>query len=146
VLISDVTNSGAMPALEQMFAFAGARQRLLAHNIANIETPGFRPLDVSVRGFQASLADAIAKRRGTTGGERGDLDLQSTAEVEQTSSGSLLLHPETPSGNILYHDRNDRDVERMMKDLAENTLTFRLTGDLIRHQNDILRAAISQRV
>ncbi len=35
MFISDMANSGSRPVLEQMLRFAGERQRILAHNIAN---------------------------------------------------------------------------------------------------------------
>jgi len=146
MLIADVANAGALPILDRTLAFAGARQRLLAHNIANLDTPDFRPMDVSTRDFQRSLAKAARERRERTGGEHGELAFGGTPEIGVDARGRLTLSPETPSGNVLYHDRNNRDVERMMQDLAENTLVFRVTTDLIRRQNDLLRTAISQRV
>lgn len=145
MLIGELANSGAAPALEQVLRFAAQRQRVLAHNIANLETPDFRPLDVSPLKFQESLRKAIAERRQRTGGELGELHVESTDEVEQTESGSLRLLPKTSSGNILYHDRNNRDLERLMQGLAENTFAYRTAGDLLRRHNDMLRSAISQR-
>jgi flagellar basal-body rod protein FlgB len=145
MLISDLSSSGSLPVLERMFQFAGQRQRILAHNIANMETPDFRPVDVSPADFQKALAKAVAERRGRTGGEHGELELASTREVSVTPAG-LELSPRTHSPSVLYHDRNNRDLERLMQDLAENGMVFRLTADLIRRQHDILRTAISQRV
>lgn len=146
MLIGDLASSGALPVLGEVYAFAGQRQRVLAHNIANIDTPGFLPLDVSVEGFRASLAKAVEERRGRTGGQRGELRMRDSKEVEHVGGGGMALNPRTPSGNVLYHDRSNRDLERMMQGLAENTLAFRLAGDLIRRENDLLRTAISQRV
>jgi flagellar basal-body rod protein FlgB len=146
MIISDLSNAGSLPVLGRMLSFAGQRQRLLAHNIANLDTPDYRPMDVSVTGFQAALAKAVDDRRRAGGGMQGDLPPIDTSEVHEVNGGGLALDPRTPSGNILYHDRNNRDLERMMQDLAENTLVFRLTSDLIRRENDLLRTAISQRV
>src|SRR5262245_35485321 len=145
-MINDLATAGAMPALEQMLRFSAARQRLLAHNIANMDTPDFRPVDVSPGKFQQNLRKAVLERRAATGGEQGGLELEDTREVSVDGSGAMTLHPGTASGNILYHDRNNRDLERMMQDLAENGLAFRATADLMRRQNDLLRVAISQRV
>jgi flagellar basal-body rod protein FlgB len=144
MLIQDLENSGALPVLGQMLQFASQRQKLLANNIANMETPDYRPMGVSVRDFQKSLAKAVEKRRDQTGGLQGDLPLEDTREVTQTG-GTLTLHPRTPSGNILYHDRNNRDLERMMQDLAENSLNYKATVDFMRRENDLLRSAITQR-
>jgi flagellar basal-body rod protein FlgB len=145
MLIQDLENSGSMPVLSKMLQFAAQRQKLLAHNIANFETPDFRPADVSLSNFRKNLSDAVDKRRQETGGMQGDLALDDTREVTSTPAGAVTLHPRTPSGNILYHDRNNRDLERMMQDLAENGLTYKATVDLMRRENDLLRAAITQR-
>jgi flagellar basal-body rod protein FlgB len=144
MLIQDLENAGSLPVLGQMLQFGAQRQKLLVHNIANMETPDFRPVDVSIKDFQKNLAKAVDQRRAQTGGMQGDLSVDDSREITQ-NQGALSLHPRTPSGNILYHDRNNRDLERMMQDLAENSLNYKATVDLMRRENDLLRSAISQR-
>lgn len=148
MIFDDLANAGTGPVLEQMLKFAGARQRLLAHNLANIDTPNFVPLDVSAQAFQKHLARAVAKRRDATGGETGALELSDTDEVSFGAgrSAPIRLSPASASGNILYHDRNNRDMERLMQAMAENQLAFKTASDLLRRQNDLLRSAIAQRV
>ena len=58
----------------------------------------------------------------------------------------MELHPKTPSRGILFHDRNNRDLERMMQDLAENVAVFRIVTDLLKNQYSKIRDAISERV
>ncbi|MCC6969231.1 MAG: hypothetical protein IT434_03335 [Phycisphaerales bacterium] len=146
MFIGDILNSGAMPALEAGVQFAAQRQRLLAHNIANISTPDFRPVDLSIKDFRATLADAIDRRREATGGEQGRLDLRKTSEIEMIAGGTLRFTPKTPSGNVLFHDRNNRDVERLMADQAETVAAYRAASDLLRSRFALLKSAISQRV
>jgi flagellar basal-body rod protein FlgB len=149
-MLSDLTNSGSMPALEQMLRFAGARQRLLAHNIANIDTPEFLPLDVSPSRFGRELREALDRhaqeRESTPPGEDPPVFAPNFSQVQVGPAGQWQLNPDTPSGNILYHDRNNRDLERMMQSLAENQLAYRTAADLLKRENDMLRAAISGRV
>lgn len=135
-----------MPVLAEVMSFAAQRQRLLAHNIANIDTPDFVPLDVSVADFQANLRDAVKKRREATGSETGEFSPSETRELTRGPGGDLVLKPRTHSGNVLFHDRNSRDVERMMQALAENSVVFRAASELLRQHEGILRSAISQRV
>jgi len=147
MFIDEVTSSGSMPALEMMLRFSAARQRVLAHNIANIDTPNFRPQDASPSKFQAALSEAVEKRRATTGGSSGELDIADTKEVHVSrSGGELTLTPSTPSGNILFHDRNNRDLERNMQDLVENVSVFRAAADLLRGRSELLRQAMAERV
>ena len=74
MFIGEVLSSGAIPALEMTLRFAGERQKLINHNIANLQTPFFRPMDVSTSGFQETLREAIQKRRESGGGMVGPLE------------------------------------------------------------------------
>lgn len=146
MFIDGLLNADAFPVLERVSQFAARRQELLAHNIANLSTPNFRPADVSVRDFQASLSDAVDRRRAATGGVRGDLPLQSTREVAVEQGGRIALRPTTPGNNILFHDRNNRDLERLMQEMVENLTAFRVAGDLMRNRMQLMQSAIAERV
>lgn len=144
-LIDHVTNAGALPSLERTIQFAGRRQALLAHNIANASTPRFQHKDVSPAAFQSALREAVDERRARTGGTHGELGLKSTREVIVTDRG-LRLTPGSQSGRgVLGHDQNNRDLESLMKDLAENQGAFRVATELMRTQAGTMRAAISER-
>lgn len=147
MLISDITSSGAIPTLEASLRFAAERQRLIAGNIANISTPDYRQKDVSIAGFQEALGHAIDARRASTGGERGDLPLRSTQELRVDGAGSADFHlaPKSPSGNILFHDRNNRDLEHLMRDNVETTQEFRFASELLRNRFELLKSAIAMR-
>ncbi len=147
-MISDLGNSGSMPVLEQMVRFTAQRQKLIAHNIANMDTPDFRQVDASPASFQSQLRRAVVERRSGGGWSAGSvpLPLRDTKEVRFDTHGDMTLRPGSPSGNVLYHDRNNRDLEGLMQDLAENGMAFRLATDLLQRENNLLRTAISQRV
>jgi flagellar basal-body rod protein FlgB len=146
VFIDQLTNAGAIPALEASVQFAARRQSLIAHNIANFSTPNYEPSDVSVTNFHSQLGDAIDRRREAFGGHRGDLHLRDTREVSQGQDGRLRLSPGASGRNVLFHDRNSRDLERTMQDLVENVASFRVATDLLKSRIDLLRTAISERV
>ena len=46
----------------------------------------------------------------------------------------------------MFHDRNNRDLERIMQNLAENTLTHNAAIEMLRHEFELLRTAIRERV
>jgi len=142
-MIDRLTDTGSLPILERMLQFAGARHRLIAHNVANIDTPDFRPVDVDPEVFQSRLDEAIESRRARGG--RGGLDLRSGGGLEFAERG-VVLRPEPAGDNVLFHDLNDRDLERMVQDLVENFMSFRLAADLARGQYDTLRTAIAGRL
>ncbi len=144
-MIDGVTNADAIPVLERLMQFTGRRHALIAHNIANLDTPNFRPADVSVEDFRAQLAQAVDERRDTHGNSGGNLAPRSSRQVEFTEDG-MLLNP-TPTGdNILFHDRNDRDPERIMQALVENFMSFRMAADLVKSRFDLINTAIRERL
>lgn len=152
-MISELTNGGAIPALELSMRFAGQRQRLIASNIANLETPDYIPLDVSPKEFQKMLGEAINRRdagdvgsaAGALAGQAG-LPWKDSRAFGRNARGELQIRPTQPADNVLFHDRNNRDLERLMQANVENALSFRVASDLLRSRYEILRTAISQRV
>jgi len=144
-MIEGVTNADAIPVLERLMQFAGARHRLIVHNVANLDTPDFRPADVSVEDFQANLAEAVDERRARNGYGAGPLEIESTDDVEFTERG-LELHPTPVGDNLLFHDRNDRDPERLMQDMVENFMTFRMAADFVKNRFNLINTAIRERV
>lgn len=143
-MIEGILNDGATPVLEAMVRFSGARQRLIAHNVANIDTPNFRQVDVSPREFQRALSEAVERRRGHGG--KGDLSIDGSDQIKQSHDGRLDLEPAEVESNILFHDRSNRDLERLMQANAENLGVFRVATDLLRSRAEIMRAAMSERV
>ena len=144
VFINDLTNADSLPTLTAAVSFAGQRQKVIAHNIANLSTPNFRPVDVSIPDFQDSLRDAIDARRERWGGQRGGLHPEDTRTTAFSRSNAVTLEPRPTGRNVLFHDRNDRDLERTMQDLAENVAAFRVSTDLFRTRMGLLKSAIRE--
>jgi flagellar basal-body rod protein FlgB len=143
-MLNDLLSAGSIPVLEMTLRFAGRRQEIIAHNIANLDTPNFQPMDVSPAAFQRSLAAAVDARRERRG--QGGLRLPETREIRPDGRGGLTLKPRTASGNILFHDRNNRDLERLMQDHAENAAVFRVATELLRSKYLQVHGAIGERV
>ena len=144
-MIHDLTNSESIPILERVMQFTGQRQRIIANNIANLSTPGFRPVDVSVEDFQAQLAHAVDDRRTNSNGGAAELSIESTREVAFDEDG-MTLRPSPTGDNLLFHDQNDRDVERIMQDLVENFMAFRTAAQFLRSRFDLISTAIRERI
>lgn len=144
-MIDGLTNAGSIPVLERMAQFAGARHRLITHNVANLSTPEFRPVDVSVDLFRSQLRAAVEQRREERPNGSGPLELEPTDEITFTEDG-LQMEPKPIGENILFHDRNDRDLERTMQDLAENFMVYRQAMDLLRNRYQLLNQAIRERL
>jgi flagellar basal-body rod protein FlgB len=108
------------------------RQRVLANDLANAETPGFVPLDVAPGSprFGDVLADALAlertDRRHITGAAE-----PAPARPELTSSQTLV----SPNGNGV-------DPEATMAAIAENALWYRAVAAAATGEIALVRAAL----
>jgi flagellar basal-body rod protein FlgB len=144
-MIQGMFNYGALPALERLVQFTSARHKVLTNNIANLSTPYFRPGDLDPRSFQSALADAIDQRRQSPAPVEGELNLSDTDQVTFTPGG-IVANPQASNDGILYHDQNNRDLERIMQRLAENTLAHNGAIEMIRNQFSLLQTAIRERL
>lgn len=141
-MIDGFLGSSTLPTLERSLQYMSARHRLLAGNIANIETPGFRPVDVKPAAFQGALREALEAGRQD---ESGSLEFDESAPVVFNESGAQL-RPEVLAENIMFHDGNDRSMERLMQRVHENVYAFRMASQLLRNQFDLLNTAIRERM
>lgn len=101
------------------------RNRLLVHNIANMTTPEFEAMDVSVTAFQKTLSDAMERRRNSTGGQRGELELSGNDELVPTGGGGFVLNPQTQAEGIPIQGW---DAEELGKADASLARTLRCSG------------------
>ena len=141
-MIDGFLGSSTLPTLERSLQYMSARHRLLACNIANIETPGFRPVDVSPAAFQGALREAIEAGRTDASGS---LKFDEAAPIAFGPSGTELK-PQVLAENIMFHDGNDRSMERLMQRVHENVYAFRMASQMLRNQFELLNTAIRERM
>lgn len=103
--------------LQRYMDVLSARQKLVASNIANADTPGYKTKDID---FQAEYTSLIQGPEG---------------QDPLTINASGL--PEKPDGNNVSMDREARM-------LAENAMRFNVASTLIRGQLKAIRNAISE--
>lgn len=144
-MISELAHSGALPTLERLVQFTEARQGVLAHNIANLSTAGFRPKDLDVDAFRKTLGKAIDKRRNDGHPHFRPLPLSDTNQLTFHAS-RLDATAEPLDENVMFHDGNNRDLDRLMQDVAENQLAHDFGIAMLRNQFEQLRVAIRENV
>lgn len=136
--VTGIFEGGSLPVLERLAEFTHARHKVLVDNVANLSTPYYKPSDLDPRQFQAHLRDAVDRRRASDNAVNGPLEPTPVGEGDDAFSGD--------NSGVLFHDQNNRDLERIMQHLAENTLAHRTATELIRNKLEGLRTAIRERV
>ena len=135
-MLTSLVQNTAIPVLEQVVNFAQARQNVLAGNIANIDTPGYRMRDLSTDQFQARLKSAIHQRD----------QMQSTVCV---SPGHTRDNPVSEVGtslaDMLHHDDTNGNLEQQITAVAKNELQHNLAISIMASQFRLLGAAVSER-
>lgn len=127
--------STAVPALEQSAAFAQRRHEVLAGNLANIDTPGYRSRDLSVDQFQQALAESIQQATQPSPGHA----------LDQQAQPDFADGPRQAMEQVVFHDGSDVALERQVTAMAKNQHLHNLAVALMRSQFSILRAAIAER-
>lgn len=102
---------------ERALTFRAMRNRVLASNIANADTPGYKARDIE---FGAALKNAQAgpRRMATTS----DLHLKGSARASDSPAGNRLKY-RVPAQPTLDGNTVDTDVEQAA--FAENALMYR---------------------
>jgi flagellar basal-body rod protein FlgB len=98
--------------LEKYMDLVSTRQKLVASNIANVDTPGYRTQDI---------------------------DFQS--EFQRLAAGQQPDVVEVPDLKI-KNDGNDVSIDRESRLLSENALRFRLASALLKDKFSLIKQAI----
>lgn len=131
-------------ALELSAQFAEQRQKVLAENLANIDTPNYQSQQLDPGAFQTSLRKAL-KRAQQDGSQR--LNLRGDAQVSTTPAGGLEVRPSrTPAENVLFHDGTNARLEKILTDTSQNSMSYELSLNLLRGKFQNLLRAIRGRV
>lgn len=104
-----------LPLLERALHLSSLRQQLLANNVANVDTPGYKRFDVA-------LADALKARPAASPEDY-------VYREQQTS---------------LRIDGNNVDIDQEMAQVAENGLYFDTVASSISKQLSLLRYLINE--
>jgi flagellar basal-body rod protein FlgB len=121
-LLSDISSQALAGAMRGSVA----RQRALADNIANVDTPGFIRREVQ---FEEALAEALQRARRVP-----------RRAGEAFSRLDLQVRPDHASP--ARADGNNVDVDREMTSLAGNSLRFQAASELLAARVRGLRTAI----
>lgn len=124
-MLKPLLNDRETQVLKTMLDITSTRHRVLANNIANADTPGFKRSDVE---FREELAAALSRR-----------DLQGLAELRPR-----VITME--AGSALRNDGNNVDMDTEMVEMSKNYLLYNINAQLLSKHFMALKAAIAGRV
>ncbi|QDU55324.1 flagellar basal body rod protein FlgB [Aeoliella mucimassa] len=143
-MLNNLLNHTTLPVLEQVVNFAQARHGVLAGNIANIDTPGYKTRDLSPELFQESLKEALVKREQAPNSNQISHGVLSNRE--RTREYNAFEGVAESTKHILYHDGSDVSLESQVTELAKNQNMHNMAISLMTQQIRLMETAISERV
>lgn len=139
-MLNEMFANSPIPVLEQLVNFAQARHGVLASNVANIDTPGYRTKDLSTDQFQSKLKAAIGERDSGVGSLGGG----PLASGEQIA-GDPFAKVSDNMNNILYHDDSNVGLEQQVAAITKNHMQHNLALTILNSQFRLLQTAVSER-
>jgi flagellar basal-body rod protein FlgB len=153
-MLSTLFGTTAVPLLEQVVNFTEARHGVLAGNIANIDTPGYKTQDLSPQLFQQKLREAVDASKvqqpadnGYTNFGFGNYATPPTSPVGQVDRNFAAFDKVKDSyKSILRHDGVNVSMENQINQMVKNQQEHNMAAGILSNQFRLLRVAISERV
>lgn len=113
---------------------AGARQRAIGNNIANVNTPGYKRKDVN---FTQILQDNIDQKQ--------KVKLQRTDKDHRESKESFTELSVNSADKTKYkNDRNNVDIDVEMAEMAKNQIYYNTISQQLNNRLQLLRNVIDK--
>lgn len=122
--------------LEQGLNASWKRNKIIAENIANIDTPGFKASRVE---FESILADAL---EGMV--IQGKKTRKGHMDIGPGSISSIQPVVRQDTKTTMRMDGNNVDIDREMVELAENIIRFNAQAQLISKELGRIRTAVQE--
>lgn len=141
-MIHDLTTFAA---LKERMRFLQTRQKLLAQNIANADTPGYRPKDIKQLGIDPASRGSDAARRMAPiqGGQATGIALTNPRHIAPGGAGAATedrgaSYETRPSGNAV-------DLENEMLKVSQNQIDFQTAANIYQRGLSTLKIALGRK-
>ncbi|MGE5620276.1 MAG: flagellar basal body rod protein FlgB [Sphingomonadaceae bacterium] len=119
--------------LQESLSGLTKRQQLISNNLANMDTPGYRALEIP---FEQVLDREMRKE--------GQLAMAATSPAHFRSPDTMEQALSMQQTAVFRTDRNGVDVDAEMARLAETTIEFTALTQLMAGRLALLRTAITE--
>lgn len=113
-----------------------ARQGVLSGNVANADTPGYKPKDID---FLAAMSQAMQTDGSLT--RTDGLHLDATGQFGEASSPAAFV--KDVAGGTPTFDGNEVDLDMVMSTMAENAIQYNANSRAISAKLAILKYVVS---
>lgn len=117
--------------LQQLLDATAVRHRVVAQNVANAQTPGYRRLEVD---FEAELSRQVLSKGGYQAGPA-ESSLARANDIEPT-----VRESDEPSNRP---DGNNVDIDKEMALLSKNALLYQTYAQVLASKLAMMRSAIT---
>ncbi len=140
-MFEGIFQSTTIPIMEQVLGFTEARQNVLAGNIANLDTPGYKVRDLSVEDFQDRLKQAVkARRQGGVYRSPGEGPMAASSRRSVNIAGVAK-----DSKTITRHDGDNVGMEYQVSEMVKNQMRHNMALSIMVSQFRLLQAVISEK-
>ena len=122
-MLEGILNNKSMEAMRMAARFTASRHDVIANNIANITTPGYKTRDLSVETFAKALKDADVGR------------LEKAFEVIRSSDAG-----------VIREDGNNVSIEKEMSKMSQNAMRHNILLSLLDKQFKGIETALRERL
>jgi flagellar basal-body rod protein FlgB len=123
--------SGTINTLENSIKYSTIKQKAIAQNIANVDTPNYRAKEVLKNTFQSELRDAIKANR------------TDTRHIEFTNSTQINFPVVSRPNSVYNHNGNSVDIDKEMAELAENQIYYNALVERLNGKFNTLKTVIT---
>jgi len=120
------------------------RQKLLAENVANADTPGYRARDLAAPSF-ASMARGMASATGSASIGAGPTRTDARHIQTASSSQQTRFDVRRNTGVVTTPDGNRVNLEDEMLKVAQNQMDYQAVAGLYQRSLGLIRTAIGKR-
>jgi flagellar basal-body rod protein FlgB len=141
-MIGRILSTDTQRILENALRASGLAHEVIAHNLANVDTPGYKRSEVI---FQEKLAAALAATAGADERLKGTLtNLRHIPIGDVPSPGDVTAETVVRAETSLRPDGNNVDMDSEMVKLSENTMLYQALAQIVKMKMTQLRSAITE--
>ena len=121
-----------MQVMQKFLDLSVQRQSLISSNLANVDTPGYKTVDLH---FEQELQSALGRQEDS-------LTVTNNRHIPLPANGSEPGSIQQVEGLTTRNDLNNVNVDREMAELSTNALKFSMVAQLLAGKFRTLKSAI----